>query len=52
VGGAGLKARDPNEGVVVALDLEGARAVAEHLDLAGGVGLHPDGGIAGSGVAE
>ena len=47
---SGLRSVIRDEGVVVALDLEGARAVGrapdQHLDLAGGVGLHPDGGVA------
>ena len=37
---------------MVALDLEGGCRVAKHLDLAGGVGLDPDGGIRLSGVAQ
>jgi hypothetical protein len=36
---------------MVALDLEGACRVAEDLDLAGRVGLHPDGGVGLSGIA-
>ena len=46
VGLSWLKVCDPYQGVVVALDLEGAGPVAENLDLAGGVGLHPDGRVA------
>ena len=37
---------------MVALDLEGACLMAEDLDLAGGVGLDPDGRVALSGIAE
>jgi hypothetical protein len=41
---------------VVALDLEGVgelgRAVYGDLDLAGGVGLYPDGGVRGADVAQ
>ena len=52
VGLARFEVRDPDQGVVVAFDLEGACHVAEDLDLAGGVGLHPDGRVALPGVAE
>jgi hypothetical protein len=46
VGLSWLKVCDPYQGVVVALDLEGACRVGENLDLAGGVGLHPDSRVA------
>ncbi len=53
---AKLKARDPDEGVVVALYREGERAVGratdQHLNLAGGIGPHPDSGVAGYSIAE
>ncbi len=52
VGLARLETRDPDEGVAVALDLEGTGAVSEDFNLAGGVRLHPDGRLRLSGVAE
>src|SRR5919107_1344153 len=47
-----LQLCDPYQGVVMALDLESAGPVAENLDLAGGVGLHPDGRVALACIAE
>ncbi len=48
----GLQLGDVQQGVVVALDVEGARAAAEHLDLAGGVRFDPDGGVGCPDVAQ
>ena len=47
-----LQLCDPYQGVVMALDLEGACSVAENLDLAGGVGLDPDCCVALAGITE
>ncbi len=49
---AGLQAVQADEREVVALDLERALAMAEHVDLAGPVGLHPDRGLGRAGVAQ
>jgi len=43
--GPGGKAVDDDDPVVVAGDTESAGAVAEHFDLAVGVGLDPDGRV-------
>ncbi|HZF59697.1 MAG TPA: hypothetical protein VEZ19_14640 [Rubrobacter sp.] len=45
-GFSGLEARDVYEGVVVATDAERGRGTPEHLDLARGIGLDPDGRVA------
>ena len=56
MGRAGLKARDPAEGVVATLDLEGVRVVRraadQHLNPVGDLGPHPHSGVAGSSIAR
>ena len=47
-----LQALDHDQGVVVAVHLEGARRVIEDLDLAGAVGLHPHGRLVVRDVAQ
>ena len=50
--GVGDEVVDEQESVMVAFNREGRRSVAEDLDLAGCVGLHPERGTFGSGVAQ
>ena len=50
--GAGLQPFDPDQRVVVALDREGRLDRAEHGDLAGRVGLDPEGRLGVGDVAE
>src|SRR5829696_4909764 len=47
-----FEVRDPDQGIMVAFDLEGACLMAEDLDLTGGVGLDPDGRVALTRIAQ
>ena len=49
---AGLKAVDDDQGEVVPFNAECLLATAEHLDLAGLVGLDPDGRVRGPDVTQ
>ena len=50
--GRGLEIVDEQQRIVVTLDRERRRSMAEDLDLAGGVRLHPEGRALGAGVAQ
>jgi hypothetical protein len=51
-GAAGAQPIDDHQAVMVGLHVKGLRPVTKHLDLAWGVGLHPDGGLGFADVAQ
>ena len=47
-----LELRYVYQGVMMPLDVEGARAAPQHLDLAGGIRLDPDGSVGFTSIAQ